>query len=182
MKCTTKSVICHAAPPPVDLGQRGVVLRCFEALTGDGQLLVSPAAAVHELDCYMYCKVLSLESCPWVVVCLRAHGALAQVDLFVNYDCDLEGANLFERMVTALVRIAQTSASPDAPVPQQEEERALRVLVRHAPSSAVLTDIWLFAAKSELCRWRRSAGTAGTCLDGMYKRLVATYCRRCSAA
>ena len=49
----------------------------------------------------------------------------------MNYDCDLEGANLFERMVTALVRIAQTSASPDAPVPQQEEERALRVLVRH---------------------------------------------------
>jgi brefeldin A-inhibited guanine nucleotide-exchange protein len=55
---------------------------------------------------------------------------LLQVDLFVNYDCDLEGANLFERMVTALVRIAQTGASADAPVPQQEEERALRVLVR----------------------------------------------------
>ncbi len=41
------------------------------------------------------------------------------VDVFVNYDCDLEGANLFERLVTALVRIAQarvvlhtTSGSP----------------------------------------------------------------------
>ncbi len=54
----------------------------------------------------------------------------SQVDLFVNYDCDLEGANLFERMVTALVRIAQTGATPDAPLQQQDEERALRVLVR----------------------------------------------------
>jgi hypothetical protein len=35
----------HAGPPPVDLGQRGVVLRCLEALTGDGQLLVSQIAA-----------------------------------------------------------------------------------------------------------------------------------------
>ena len=41
MDCAISSIICHAAPPPVDLGQRGVVLRCFEALTGDGQLLVS---------------------------------------------------------------------------------------------------------------------------------------------
>ena len=32
------------------------------------------------------------------------------VDVFVNYDCDLEGANLFERLVTALVRIAQAWA------------------------------------------------------------------------
>ena len=32
------------------------------------------------------------------------------VDVFVNYDCDLEGANLFERLVTALVRIAQARA------------------------------------------------------------------------
>ncbi len=29
-----------AGAAPVDLGQRGVVLRCLEALTGDGQLLV----------------------------------------------------------------------------------------------------------------------------------------------
>jgi hypothetical protein len=42
-----ESNICRAAPPPVDLGQRGVVLRCFEALTGDGQLLVSAATAVY---------------------------------------------------------------------------------------------------------------------------------------
>ncbi len=44
-----------------------------------------------------------------VLKCLESHAQDGQllVDLFVNYDCDLEGANLFERMVTALVRIAQ---------------------------------------------------------------------------
>ncbi|KAF0905978.1 hypothetical protein E2562_008999 [Oryza meyeriana var. granulata] len=34
-------------------------------------------------------------------------------DMFVNYDCDLEGPNLFERMVSALSRIAQGSQSTD---------------------------------------------------------------------
>ncbi|XP_062187526.1 brefeldin A-inhibited guanine nucleotide-exchange protein 5-like isoform X2 [Phragmites australis] len=34
-------------------------------------------------------------------------------DVFVNYDCDLEGPNLFERMVSALSRIAQASQSAD---------------------------------------------------------------------
>ncbi len=29
------------------------------------------------------------------------------VDLFVNYDCDLESSNLFERMVNGLVKLAQ---------------------------------------------------------------------------
>lgn len=34
-------------------------------------------------------------------------------DMFVNYDCDLEGPNLFERMVSALSRIAHGSQSAD---------------------------------------------------------------------
>lgn len=34
-------------------------------------------------------------------------------DMFVNYDCDLEGPNLFERMVSALSRIAQGSQNAD---------------------------------------------------------------------
>lgn len=29
------------------------------------------------------------------------------VDVFVNYDCDLESSNLFERMVNSLVKVAQ---------------------------------------------------------------------------
>lgn len=47
-----------------------------------------------------------------VLKCLESHTKDGQllVDLFVNYDCDLEGANLFERMVTSLVRMAQGAA------------------------------------------------------------------------
>ena len=67
-----------------------------------------------------------------VLRCLEAQCGDGQllVDLFVNYDCDLEGANLFERMVAALVRIAQTPPSPDAHAQVVDDERALRVLVR----------------------------------------------------
>ena len=32
------------------------------------------------------------------------------VDLFVNYDCDLESSNLFERMVNGVVKVAQQPA------------------------------------------------------------------------
>ncbi|XP_057416198.1 brefeldin A-inhibited guanine nucleotide-exchange protein 5 isoform X2 [Lotus japonicus] len=35
------------------------------------------------------------------------------VDIFVNYDCDLEAPNLFERMVTTLSRIAQGTQNTD---------------------------------------------------------------------
>ncbi|KFM23662.1 Brefeldin A-inhibited guanine nucleotide-exchange protein 2 [Auxenochlorella protothecoides] len=50
----------------------------------------------------------------------------ALMDLYVNYDCDLEGANLFERTVAALVRLAQGSPGLEAAVPAPAEERALR--------------------------------------------------------
>lgn len=35
----------------------------------------------------------------------------AQVEIFVNYDCDLEATNLFSRMVTAFAKIAKVSTS-----------------------------------------------------------------------
>ncbi|KAK9137313.1 hypothetical protein Sjap_007907 [Stephania japonica] len=35
------------------------------------------------------------------------------VDIFVNYDCDLEAPNLFERMVTSLSKLAQGSLNAD---------------------------------------------------------------------
>lgn len=44
-----------------------------------------------------------------VLRCLRelvSDGQLL-VDLFVNYDCDLESSNLFERLVNGLVKLAQ---------------------------------------------------------------------------
>ena len=72
-----------------------------------------------------------------VLRCLEAQCGDGQllVDLFVNYDCDLEGANLFERMVAALVRIAQTPPSLDAHAQVLDDERALRVLVSRAAVS-----------------------------------------------
>ena len=63
-----------------------------------------------------------------VLRCLQAQcedGKLL-VDLFVNYDCDLEGANLFEGMVTALVHIAQGNPAHDATAQNALEEVALR--------------------------------------------------------
>ncbi|KAK2077578.1 hypothetical protein QBZ16_004423 [Prototheca wickerhamii] len=50
----------------------------------------------------------------------------ALIDLYVNYDCDLEGSNLFERTIAALVRTAQGGAGLEAAVPGAAEERGLR--------------------------------------------------------
>ena len=51
------------------------------------------------------------------------------VDIFVNYDCDLEGANLFERLILALVRTAQAAPSTaDSPATAADEAH-LRSLV-----------------------------------------------------
>ena len=50
-----------------------------------------------------------------VLRCLRevcADGQLL-VDLFVNYDCDLDSSNLFERLVNGLVKMAQYSLRLD---------------------------------------------------------------------
>lgn len=51
-----------------------------------------------------------------VLRCLRelvSDGQLL-VDLFVNYDCDLESSNLFERLVNGLVKLAQLPVSVSA--------------------------------------------------------------------
>lgn len=69
-----------------------------------------------------------------VLRCLQAQCEDGQllVDLFVNYDCDLEGANLFERCVTALVRISQGSLAHEqgAGAHTPLEEQAIRYEVR----------------------------------------------------
>ena len=66
-----------------------------------------------------------------VIRCLRAQCESGQllVDLFVNYDCDLEGQNLFERMVLALVRLAQGNVLQDATAQAIAEEQAMRLAV-----------------------------------------------------
>ena len=66
-----------------------------------------------------------------VIRCIEAicdNGQLL-VDIFVNYDCDLEGANLFERLVLAMVRIAQGSQDKEVQAAAGPEETALRLTV-----------------------------------------------------
>ncbi len=74
-----------------------------------------------------------------VIRCLRAQCESGQllVDLFVNYDCDLEGQNLFERMVLALVRLAQGNVPQDATAQLIAEEQAMRLAVSITASSCV---------------------------------------------
>lgn len=55
------------------------------------------------------------------------------VDLFVNFDCDLESSNLFERMVNGLVKVAQQPVQSQPPSPlivdtsnTYQQETALR--------------------------------------------------------
>jgi hypothetical protein len=60
------------------------------------------------------------------------------VDLFINYDCDLESSNLFERTVNLLVKVAQQPARGDA-VMSDTQSAALRLdamqcLVRTSPN------------------------------------------------
>lgn len=69
----------------------------------------------------MCCRVVVLR-------CLRevcADGQLL-VDLFVNYDCDLDSSNLFERMVNGLVKMAQAALPVNADSQQVQQEQWLR--------------------------------------------------------
>ncbi|KAL4543975.1 hypothetical protein Ndes2437B_g01778 [Nannochloris sp. 'desiccata'] len=70
--------------------------------------------------------------------CLQALCSDGQllVDLFVNYDCDLGGANLFERTIAALVRVAQGS-HPPAGSAELGEAQALRYEALRCLTSAL---------------------------------------------
>jgi brefeldin A-inhibited guanine nucleotide-exchange protein len=70
--------------------------------------------------------------------CLQALCSDGQllVDLFVNYDCDLGGANLFERTIAALVRVAQGS-HPPAGSAELAEAQALRYEALRCLTSAL---------------------------------------------
>jgi hypothetical protein len=80
------------------------------------------------------------------------------VDLFVNYDCDLEGSNLFERMVSGLVRIAQGHGNTvDNPTKQQLEQEGML--------QTMATDC-LVAILQSLVKWYKSGSVlpeVGTC-------------------
>lgn len=48
------------------------------------------------------------------------------IDLFVNYDCDLDNSNLFERLLMCLVRKAQGSHTPPDTEKAQQQEAIIR--------------------------------------------------------
>uniref|UniRef100_A0A0N5A8A3 SEC7 domain-containing protein n=1 Tax=Syphacia muris TaxID=451379 RepID=A0A0N5A8A3_9BILA len=54
------------------------------------------------------------------------------VDIYVNYDCNLTAANIFERMINSLSKIAQGGAIADygssAALLQRQRERSMRIL------------------------------------------------------
>ncbi len=74
------------------------------------------------------------------------------MDLFVNYDCDLESSNLFERMVADLVKVAQTPVGVKGFEGALMCERTVAGLVKVAQTpvgvnGAVSTLIWLSRAR-----------------------------------
>ena len=81
--------------------------------------------------------------------CLRevcADGQLL-VDLFVNYDCDLDSSNLFERLVNGLVKMAQAALPVNADSQQVSVSCALLALSCSADRGAAnwhtATKAWL---------------------------------------
>ena len=57
------------------------------------------------------------------IICVDAQ---LMVDLFVNYDCDLDGQNIFERSVSSLVRVAQGIDVSQASGPDAARESLLK--------------------------------------------------------
>lgn len=94
---------------------------------------------------------------------LRGAGVLARepqvlVDLFVNYDCAVEGSNLFERLVSALIGLVQ-GAPPGAPSTtglSTQQESALK-----ASAATALRDVL-----SGLCGWLDAGGGSEAGEDG----------------
>eukprot|EP00756_Hemistasia_phaeocysticola_P044533 Hpha_TRINITY_DN18338_c0_g1::TRINITY_DN18338_c0_g1_i1::g.158210::m.158210/K18442/ARFGEF, BIG; brefeldin A-inhibited guanine nucleotide-exchange protein len=70
------------------------------------------------------------------------------IDLFVNYDCELESVNIFEHMMNNLSRILQARPSADAIAEADLKVVALRALVMVLRSLVQWTDRFLGAAGS----------------------------------
>jgi brefeldin A-inhibited guanine nucleotide-exchange protein len=79
----------------------------------------------------MCCRVVVLR-------CLREACSEGQllVDLFVNYDCDLNSSNLFERLVNGLVKLAQSQLPQNAEYTALQQEAWLRQEALQCLSSA----------------------------------------------
>ena len=87
------------------------------------------------------------------------------VDLFVNYDCDLESSNLFERLVATLVRVAQQQPSCPPPPPLQLDtsnthhlEQALRQEALQALVNLVQAMLTWHRREGGVLTWHRLRG------------------------
>lgn len=73
-----------------------LVLKCIESATG-----IPGAAQQQGIPLTFNNLALVLR----VIKSMAEHGDLL-LDIFVNYDCDIQGANLYERMVRTLIKLA----------------------------------------------------------------------------
>eukprot|EP00882_Tetradesmus_deserticola_P027689 GHRQ01030760.1.p3 GENE.GHRQ01030760.1~~GHRQ01030760.1.p3 ORF type:complete len:129 (-),score=66.95 GHRQ01030760.1:322-708(-) len=117
------------------------------------------------LRCLTIYAVLNLHlsaSLPLRVVVLRclrevcADGQLL-VDLFVNYDCDLGSSNLFERLVSGLVKMAQAALPASSEAAQLQQEQWLRQEALQCLASA---------SQALLAWYRASTGQGLAALEG----------------
>lgn len=107
----------RAVPPPspsIETSQRLPLAEPHPALPSP----LSPPQALEAGGVAPYGQRITVLRC-FVQQCRDAQ---LMVDLFVNYDCDLNSTNLFEKAVGVLLRIAQTGAGADAErfTPQQD--------------------------------------------------------------
>ncbi|CAM9531993.1 unnamed protein product, partial [Sphacelaria rigidula] len=81
---------------------------------------------------------------------------LALVEMFVNYDCDLQAIDLFKRIVTALAKVAKGCTLPDsAGKKEQEDARSLQMLgmkgiVDTVSSMVKAADLEILAGEMEM--------------------------------
>ncbi|KIZ07158.1 Brefeldin A-inhibited guanine nucleotide-exchange protein 2, partial [Monoraphidium neglectum] len=108
-----------------------ILLKCLEPPTpGSAAAPAASAPGGPAINSYSY-KVVVLR-------CLRevcCEGQLL-VDLFVNYDCDLNSSNIFERLINGLVKMAQAPLTQGADHTAVQQEQWLRQEALQCLSSA----------------------------------------------
>ena len=73
------------------------------------------------------------------------------VDLFVNYDCDLQAANLFERSMKGLSKLLRRSAASVLLTPSQQALKAREVALEAVLSILKSLDKWAEPLKVGHC-------------------------------
>lgn len=100
----------------------------------------------------MYCMVICFYVCLFFLCCLIVTDPQCIINIYLNYDCDLSLANIFERLVGDIASIAQGSSSVmlGHPTPQQEKniQRSVSICVH---CSQVVLCIWQYRHVHWIC-------------------------------